>query len=165
MTSSDVLSNGRRPSADFYQAMRQRIRTWLEKKGKAFRYADVLLAGPDLLHLLSKLALDRRVPAREKAKIAAALAYFVSPIDLVPEGVLGPAGLVDDIALAAYVLNGFVNAGYGDIAKEHWAGEQELLAVVQGVLSVADAALGSGVFRRLRAIVDQRPAGSVPGAS
>ncbi len=158
MTDSSADVERRRSAEDFYQAMRKRIRAWLEKKGKAFRYADVLLAGPDLLHLLSKLALDKRVPAVEKAKIASAIAYFVSPIDLVPEGVLGPAGLVDDIALAAFVLNGFVNAGYGEIAKEHWAGQEDLLVVIQRVLGVADAALGAGVFRRLKALVEQRPA-------
>jgi len=155
MTPSDALEKPQ-VSEDFYQAMRKRIRAWLEKKGKAFRYADVLLAGPDLLHLLSKLALDGRVPAIQKAKIAAAMAYFVSPIDLVPEGVFGPAGLVDDVALAAYVLDGFVNAGYGEIAKEHWAGHEDLLIVIQRVLGVADAALGAGVFGRLKAIVDRR---------
>jgi uncharacterized membrane protein YkvA (DUF1232 family) len=139
---------------DFYQALRKKIRVWLDKKGKGYRHADVLMLGPDLLHLLSKLALDRRVPPLEKAKIAAAIAYFVSPVDLVPEAAFGAAGLIDDIALAAYVLNGFVNAGFGEIARQHWAGETELLDVIQRVLEVADSALGAGVWRRLRGLVD-----------
>ena len=139
---------------DLYQHMRKRIRAWLEKKGSAYRYADVLLVGPDLLHLLSKLALDRRVSLEDKAKIAGAIAYFASPIDLMPEAFTGPVGYLDDIALAAYVLRAFVGAGHSDIAKEHWAGDQDLLQVLQRVLSVADAALSAGVWQRLKRIGD-----------
>lgn len=141
-----------KPKDDLYQAMRSRIRAWLEKKGKNYRYADVLLLGPDLLHLLSKLALDSRVPLEQKAKIAAAIAYFASPIDLLPEAVTGPIGYLDDIALAAYVLRGFISAGHADIAKEHWAGHEDLLEVIQRVLDVADAALGSTLWGRLKRI-------------
>lgn len=138
------------PREDLYQAMRKKIRAWLAGKGKGFKYADVLLVGPDLLHLLSKLAIDSRVPTAEKAKIGVAIAYFVSPVDIVPEAVVGPIGYIDDIALAAYVLNGLINAGHGDVAREHWAGEQDLLTVIQRVLEVADAALGGAVWARVK---------------
>jgi uncharacterized membrane protein YkvA (DUF1232 family) len=142
------------PKDDIYRAMRSRIRAWLASKGKAYRYADVLLLGPDLLHLLSKLALDSRVPLQQKAKIAGAIAYFASPIDLVPEGLTGPVGYLDDIALAAYVLRGFISAGHADIAREHWAGDQDLLEVIQRVLDIADAALGTAVWGRLKRIAE-----------
>jgi uncharacterized membrane protein YkvA (DUF1232 family) len=158
------MSETSEAEGDLYQGMRRRIRDWLAKKGKGFRYADVLLVGPDLLHLLSKLAIDPRVPAEEKAKIAAAIAYFVSPIDLLPEALMGPAGYIDDIAIAAYVLRSFVGAGHGDLAKEHFAGDEDLLQVIQRVLEIADGALGTGVWGRLKATIDgvQR---SSPGSS
>jgi uncharacterized membrane protein YkvA (DUF1232 family) len=35
--------------------------------------------------------------------------YFISPVDLVPEALTGPFGYVDNIAVAAYVLNGTIN--------------------------------------------------------
>ena len=142
------------PGGDFYQGMRRRIRDWLSKKGKAYKYADVLLLAPDLFHLLSKLAIDPRVPLAEKAKIAAVLAYFVSPVDLLPEGVMGPAGFLDDVALSAYVLHGLVNSGHGSLAKEHWAGDEDILDVIQRILGVAEAALGSGVWQRLKRLGD-----------
>jgi uncharacterized membrane protein YkvA (DUF1232 family) len=145
------------PGDDLYQGMRRRIREWLARKGQGFRYADVLLVGPDLLHLLSKLAIDRRVPVEQKARIAGAIAYFVSPVDLMPEALIGPAGYIDDIAIAAYVLRSFIGAGHGDLAKEHWAGDQDLLVVIQRVLEIADGALGPRVWGRLKALVDGRP--------
>jgi uncharacterized membrane protein YkvA (DUF1232 family) len=135
---------------DFYQAMRARIAEWLEGKGKGFRHAQLLLLAPDLFHLLTRLMLDPRIPVSEKAGLGAALAYFISPIDLLPEAFLGPAGYVDDVALAAYALHRLINAGHGEVAKELWAGDGDLLDAIQQILQVADQALGSGVWERLK---------------
>ena len=135
---------------DFYQALRARIAQWLQGKGKGFRHAQLLLLAPDLFHLLTRLMLDRRIPVSEKAGLGAALAYFVSPIDLLPEAFLGPAGYVDDVALAAYALNRLINAGHGEVAKELWAGDGDLLDSIQHILQVADQAVGSGVWERLK---------------
>jgi uncharacterized membrane protein YkvA (DUF1232 family) len=46
-----------------------------------------------------------RIPPRGLIAMGAAAIYLVSPIDLVPEAILGPLGLVDDAgAVAAVVL-------------------------------------------------------------
>jgi uncharacterized membrane protein YkvA (DUF1232 family) len=135
---------------DFYQALRARIADWLESKGKGFRHAQLLLLAPDLFHLLTRLMLDRRIPVAEKAGLGAALAYFISPIDLLPEAFLGPAGYIDDVALAAFALSRLINAGHGAVAKELWAGDGDLLDAIQQILEVADQALGSGLWERLK---------------
>jgi uncharacterized membrane protein YkvA (DUF1232 family) len=135
---------------DFYQALRARISTWLESKGKGYKHAQILLLAPDLFHLLARLMFDRRIPAVEKAKLGAALAYFISPVDLIPEALLGPAGYVDDVALAAYALSRLINAGHGAVAKELWAGDGDLLEAVQQVLEVADEMVGKGLWERIR---------------
>jgi uncharacterized membrane protein YkvA (DUF1232 family) len=139
---------------DFYKALRERIRNWLSKKGKHYRYADLLLFAPDLFHLLSRLTLDDRIPLRYKAQLGAAIAYFVSPMDLIPEAVLGPVANIDDIVISAYVLSRLINAGHGKIAEEHWAGEKNLLEVVRGILDIADQAIGKGLWSRVKDIVD-----------
>ena len=78
---------------DFYQRMRDGIRAWLEHKGKGFKYADYLLAAPDLFHLLCRLAVDPDVPAAQKAKLAAPIIYFIAPLDLIPEALHRPLWL------------------------------------------------------------------------
>ena len=127
--------NAESRNEDFYKSMRENIRSWLANKGKGYKYADYLLFAPDLFHLLCRLALDKRVPAAQKAKLAGAIAYFISPIDLIPEAIVGPIGYVDDIALAAYVLNSIINSGHGEIAEEHWAGEDNLLSVISRMIA------------------------------
>ena len=140
------------PNDDFYQALRRKIRGYLADKGKAYEYADLLLAAPDLLHVLVKLMGDKRVPTSHKAALGVAIAYFVSPIDILPEFVLGPMGYIDDVALAAYVLHRLINAGHGAIAEEHWAGDGKLLHIVQRIVAIADAAVGKGLWQRLKRI-------------
>ncbi len=136
--------------SDFYQEIRRRIAAWLNEKGEGFRHAQILLLAPDLFHLLCRLALDPRVPASQKARLATAIAYFFSPIDLVPEAFVGPLGYLDDVVLSAYVLNGLINAGHGELAKEHWAGDGDLLAWIQHVLLVAEEAIGPARWEKIR---------------
>lgn len=136
--------------ADFYRRLRARMRRWLTGRGADNRWAEYLMFAPDLFHLLWSLSLDEEVPRSEKVRFAAAIAYFVSPMDLVPEALLGPVGYVDDIALAAYVLNGLINRSGADIVRRHWAGDADVLDVVRGILAAADEMLGSGLWRQLK---------------
>ncbi len=140
------------PDPDFYRRQRKRLRSWLTGHSQHLKYAELVLLAPDLLHLLVKLGADRRVSPIQRAKLAATVAYFVAPIGLVPEALVGPIGYVDDVALAAYVLNGMLNSDQAHLVHEHWAGDGDILNIVQGVLEVADSAIGSGLWRRLEGL-------------
>lgn len=136
---------------DFYQQMRDSIRTWLKGKGANYEFARYLLAAPDLFHLLCRLALDKEVPVAEKAKLAGAIAYFVSPVDALPEAIVGPLGYVDDVALAAWVLNSLINKTSPEIVMRHWAGDEDVLDLIQQIIAVADQMVGSGLWAKIRA--------------
>ncbi len=133
---------------DFYKKLRNQIGDFLQRKN--VEYADLLLLVPDFFHLLVKLMLDKRVPANKKLKLSAAVAYFITPFDFIPEAVFGPMGYMDDLALAAYVLNDFINQGDMDLLYEHWAGRGDVLASIQNILTVADYYLGKGLWQRIR---------------
>ena len=139
---------------DFYQQLRIKIRNWLESKdGRQHKWAEYLMFAPDLFHLLCKLSLDPEVPSKEKAKLAGAIAYFILPVDLIPEALTGPIGYVDDIALAAYVLNRIVNNTSEEVVQKHWAGDGDVLKIIQQILKVADEMVGSGLWRKVKRIV------------
>jgi len=135
---------------DFYQQMRNSIRIWLKGKGVNYKFADYLLSAPDLFHLLCKLAIDNEVPVSEKAKLAVAIVYFISPFDLIPEAVIGPYGYIDDVVMAAFVLNGFINNSNPEIVRRHWAGDKDILNLIQQILKVADEMVGSGLLAKIR---------------
>jgi uncharacterized membrane protein YkvA (DUF1232 family) len=58
--------------------------------------AIVLLIGVVLFAVSLYVIFKYRLPLRGIAAIVGALIYLISPVDLLPEAVLGPIGLVDD---------------------------------------------------------------------
>ena len=142
---------------DFYQKLREQFREWCTTdEGKSNKFAEYLMFAPDLFHLLCKLSADKDVPTMEKVKLAGAIAYFVSPVDLLPEIIAGPIGYVDDIALAAYVLNNLVNKTDEEIVRKHWVGDKDVLNVIQIILDVADTMVGSGMWANLKKAFDKK---------
>lgn len=138
----------------YYQELRNKFKSWIQtKEGKDHKWSEYLLATPDLFHLLCKLSIDKDVPVKEKAKLAGVIAYFVSPIDLVPEAIVGPIGYIDDISLAAYVLNQIVNNTDPEVIKRHWAGEGDVLELIQRILERADEMIGSGLWTKLKNMI------------
>jgi uncharacterized membrane protein YkvA (DUF1232 family) len=137
---------------DFYQKLRTNMMRWLESKaGKNHKYAEYLMLAPDLFHLLCKLIADQRVSADDKIILGLAITYFISPIDILPEAILGPVGFVDDIALAAFVLNRVINKIDPAIVQGHWSGEGDVLDIVQKTIASADAMVGSGAWSKVKA--------------
>lgn len=136
---------------DYYQKLRRRMQRWLsDPEHKQNKYAEYIMAAPDIFHLLVKLTLDPRVPLASKTKLGLAIAYFMSPIDIIPEIIFGPVGFVDDIAVAAYVLNGLFREVDPTIIEKHWAGDHEILPLVTQIIEKADGMLGGGAWRRLQ---------------
>lgn len=136
---------------DFYHYLRERIRDWAtSKEGQTHKWVDYLLFAPDLFHLIWKLSLDDEVPVREKTKLLMIIAYFISPVDLIPEIMFGPLGFLDDLALAAYALNSLINETSEELVRKHWAGDDDVLEVIQKILQAADEMIGSGLWNKLK---------------
>ena len=136
---------------DFYMKIRKDVKDWVnDNLDKENKWADYILAAPDLFHLLCKLTTDRDIPSNKKIKLVAGIAYFISPIDLLPEMFLGPVGYLDDIAVAAYILNDLINEVDPQIVKKHWAGEQDVLVLIKTILTNADKMIGSKMWKRIR---------------
>lgn len=139
----------------FYRRLRDRVKRWAGRRDIPEKRLEYLLAAPDLFILLSRLALDDRVPLRAKAKVAAGIAYFVTPLDMIPD-FLGPPGFLDDVVVAAWILQSIVaelNELDPAILEEHWEGERDVLQRVTDIIDRAEDVLGRGlrfVIRRLR---------------
>lgn len=82
--------------------------------------------------------------------LLAVLSYFISPIDLIPEAVLGPLAFTDDIALGAFVVNQLLNHIDPQVLKKHWLGDGDALHAIKKVLAVAEKMVGSKIWRKLR---------------
>ena len=136
---------------DFYQKLRKDVKRWInDNLDKENKWSDYVLAAPDLFHLLCKLSVDKEVPANKKIKLLAGIAYFISPIDLLPELFLGPLGYLDDISIAAYILNDTINEVDPQIVRKHWAGDKDILDLIKTILANADKMIGGKLWGKIR---------------
>jgi len=146
----------------FYDTLRERILHAIEKRegkrGAKLTEGTVraLLLVPDVFILLARLALDKNVPGSTRALIGGALAYFVLPIDLLPEALLGGAGFLDDLVLATAVLSQAFGGDLEPYARKHWSGSEDLRVVVRDITETAQSLLGQNLYDRLRRLLSRR---------
>jgi uncharacterized membrane protein YkvA (DUF1232 family) len=117
----------------FYDALKTRLLGWAgERLGQRLKQlAEFALLVPDVIVLLGRVLLDQRVPRHLRLKVGMIVTYLASPLDLLPEAVVGPAGLLDDLVLIVFALNRVFVCVDGDILHEHWPGRPEQLDVLR----------------------------------
>lgn len=89
----------------------------------------------DTAQLLWRVARDPRVPWQAKAVAGGAVAYVVSPLDVIPDVIPG-IGKIDDLFLLARALRYLTGAAGYDLLHELWSGSEDgfaLLLVLAGV--------------------------------
>lgn len=138
--------------ADFFQTLRVSIRDFLEGEGKGQPWADYLLLVPEFFYLLCGLSLDKDVDPIDKAILSRAVVYFVSPMDLMPEALLGPIGYLDDLVVAAWVINQVIHKLDAQIIGRYWSGPTDARQTIHQVLSVAEDMLGSQIWGQIQAM-------------
>lgn len=130
----------------FYDNLRMKIEEFMKEKmgdRQSEKWIPYLLLAPDLFVLLARLIKDRRVEVQSKAILMVAILYFMTPVDIIPEAVVGPIGFIDDIVLAVFALKKIIGDVEESILLEHWNGKQNLLHVIQDVVDKADDLVGS----------------------
>jgi uncharacterized membrane protein YkvA (DUF1232 family) len=116
--------------------------------GERSNVRDALLLLPDLTVLLFRLLRDPRVPAGGKAIALLGVGYVLSPVDLLPEALLGPIGLMDDLMIVAATLSRVVNYVHPDVVRSHWPGQGDALEAIQRASGWAEHQV-RGLLRRV----------------
>ncbi len=112
--------------------LKNKILYWMKEHGEglAREVTDLIVVLPDLVLLLIKLMKDPRVPAELKLKITLALAYVISPIDLIPEALGSVLGFVDDTLAMAVLLAGLVEEIPNEVICDNWDGRPDILELI-----------------------------------
>ncbi len=122
---------------------------------RAGKLGALLVGIPRYLELLVRLLRDPRVSGADKSVLAAAIAYTLTPIDLIPD-FLPLLGQLDDLFFLALAIDRLVaNAGV-ELVLDHWRGSDESLAALCGSLDDLARRLPEPVRRRLKRSVDGR---------
>ena len=86
----------------------------------------LLRALPHLARTIARLAFDPRLPRAAKIALAAAAAYLLSPIDLIPD-FIPLVGYLDDVLVAAVVVDGLLSYADRTLVVRYWPGTAESL--------------------------------------
>ena len=82
---------------DFYDTLLENLDNYTGE------YESFIDYGPALFKLLCDL-LNADIDKSLRPPICGAIAYYVTPEDIIPEQVYGPYGYIDDIYISSYVL-------------------------------------------------------------
>lgn len=116
---------------------------------------DLLLTIPKFLLLILRLLADPRVSTGDKAILAAAAAYTLSPFDLIPD-FLPWIGHLDDLFLLALAIDRLIVRAGPEVVLEHWDGSEDALELLCGSVDELARRLPVEVRRRLTATVEDR---------
>ncbi len=105
----------------------------------------LLRALPDIIRTIGGLAIDPVLPKAAKIALGAAVLYLVSPVDLIPDFV-PVLGYLDDIFVAAILVDGMLNYVNRGLVLKYWPGSPESLERIARSARV----LASWVPRRLK---------------
>ena len=97
--------------------------------------------------LVYRLMKDPRVPTRAKAMLLFAAGYVVSPIDFIPDWILG-LGRFDDLIVAAFALDQILNRVPEHVVLEHWDGDEDVLRLIQEILDISTGFMPASIRRR-----------------
>lgn len=87
-------------------------------------YESFINYGPDLFKLLCDL-LNCEIDSKLRLPICGAIAYYVTPNDVISEQTYGPYGYIDDIYLASHVLKMVADKHGYDFLAENCSFEVE----------------------------------------
>ena len=134
----------------FYDRLRRRFTAAVP--GKGGRMHDLLFFAPDVFILLWRLTRDERVTGKNKVLLGSAMAYYIFPLDLMPD-ILGPIGFMDDMLFGVYVLNRMLADTDEEILRDHWSGSGDVLDVIRRILKAADGLVASDMLKTIKRMV------------
>src|SRR5690554_846150 len=118
----------------FYEDLRKKAKSWTnEKTGKlGGKLGEYLFLLPDFFILICRLAVDKRVPIKEKLMISGIIAYVIMPLDLIPD-FIPIIGYMDDLVFVVLGLNMILNGTDPKVLQDNWSGEGDVLRQMQKI--------------------------------
>ena len=144
--SSRVLGSAKRGAHRFREAARPRT-------GAKRTVLHTIAQIPSYLRLFGGLFTDRRVSAIDKVLVAAAIAYTLAPIDLIPD-VIPFMGQVDDVFVLVTSMERLIRNAGRRVVRDHWHGDPGELSDlnVKRVISAVAFFLPLGMRQKLRKV-------------
>ena len=105
---------------DFYDTLIDNLENY------SGEYESFIDYGPELFKLLCEL-LNSDIDNSLRLPICGAIAYYVTPEDVIPEQIYGPYGYVDDIYISSYVLKMVAEKHGYEFLQQYFDGDIEAI--------------------------------------
>lgn len=128
-----------------------------EKSESKNRLKNALMFLPNMVKMLGKMMVDKRVPITEKALLLGAIVYVISPLDFIPD-IFPFIGQVDDLYLVALVLLRLLNHTDEQVVRDNWDGGGDIVSLAKTIAGLAPRLLPQRITRILSAEVELAPA-------
>jgi len=130
-----------------------RLRPQGPRRGAKRTLVETMRQIPHYLRLLGGLFTDRRVSVLDKVLVGAAIAYVISPFDLIPD-VVPFLGQVDDVFLITTALQRLIANAGRPVLLDHWHGDRAALSDlrIDQVVAAATFFLPLGMRRKLKRV-------------
>lgn len=135
----------------FYEDLRRKAKDWTKQKGGSTgnKLAEYLFLLPDFFIMVARLAVDKRISVKQKAKVAGIIAYLIMPLDIIPD-FIPVIGHVDDLVLLVMGLNIILNDTDPKVLEDNWSGEGNVLEHMQKITATAERFLDKRIFDKIR---------------
>ena len=135
----------------FYEDLRRKAKGWTKEKGGALggKMGEYLFLLPDFFILVCRLAVDKRVPTKQKLMAGGIIAYVIMPLDIIPD-FIPLIGHVDDLVLVVMGLNMILNEIDAKVLADNWSGEGEVLEQMKKITATAEAFLDKNILQRIK---------------
>lgn len=145
-----------------YLNMRKNIIEIEDKYGT--KLIELLFLLPDLTLYLIKFLANEEVPFEIKMRIIAALIYVVVPLDLIPEQLLGPIGMIDDVYVALFVVveTLFQSEISDEMMRKYWPGKIDDFLSLEEKLRTITEFLGQNLVELIKKTFEKRSSKTIP---
>ena len=103
--------------------------------------AELTPALPQILEMTIQLANWPSLANKDKKHFIAVVAYTVSPVDIIPEGVFGGAGFADDLLFASIAYKTVIADTSEKFVLAFWKGDKKLFDTLCSLESAAKESL------------------------
>ncbi len=139
----------------FYEKLREKYSTKRGSKTELKNVSDYLFLLPDIFILVSRLALEKRLSVSNKLFMSAVAAYFVLPIDIIPD-FIPIIGFLDDFMVAIFAFDRLFKEVESKIILDNWSGEEDMLEVTKKVVDMANKQISGKILGKIKNLVNSK---------
>ncbi|NUN08762.1 MAG: DUF1232 domain-containing protein [Ignavibacteriaceae bacterium] len=135
----------------YYNSLVNEIEDW-ERQGKLakHKWGDKVKLAPAFFRLLCELEEDPVMADTSAEILRGGIKYFISDVDFLPESLVGISGYLDDIIVAAFVVNEVAREADPEYVRMYWDEKADLFMTINELLTEIDAILGTSLWNKIR---------------